>query len=83
MLPIVIHLLHHHLQIATFRKLWSYRTVKVAVVLPLNMVDNSTSLCKPTSGWIFVIKQSGQTTSSRGEALSEFFCWPFTDFLAT
>jgi hypothetical protein len=33
------------------------------------------ALSKPISGWIFVIEQSGQVISSRGQALSEFFCW--------
>src|SRR5258708_10470443 len=32
-------------------------------------------LSKPISGWTFVIEQSRQVISSRGQALSEFFCW--------
>jgi hypothetical protein len=39
------------------------------------MVDNSTSPCEGLSGWIFVIGQTWQVTSSRVEAPSEFFCW--------
>ena len=34
-------------------------------VLPLEMVDKSTSLSKPTSGWFFVMRQSGQAISSQ------------------
>jgi hypothetical protein len=33
-------------------------------VLPLKMVDNSTSLSKPISDWIFVMRQSSQVFSS-------------------
>jgi hypothetical protein len=43
-------------------------------VLRLDMVDKSTSLSKPTSGWMFVIGQSGQAFSSQSEAPSES-CW--------
>jgi hypothetical protein len=45
-------------------------------VLPSEMVDNSTSPCDGISGWMFIIGQSGQVTSSHGEASSECFCWP-------
>ena len=44
------------------------------LVLALDMVENSTSLCKPTSGWMFVIGLSRQAFSSQSEAPSELFC---------
>ena len=47
------------------------------VVLRLDMVDKSTSLSKPTSGWMFVIGQSGQAFSSQSEAPSASCCWHF------
>jgi hypothetical protein len=43
-------------------------------VLPLNMVDNSTSLCERISGRFFVMRQSRQAFSSQSEAPSELFC---------
>jgi hypothetical protein len=43
----------------------------------LDMVDKSTSLSKPTSGWMFVIGQPGQAFSSQSEAPSESCCWHF------
>ena len=46
----------------------------IAAVLPLDMVDKSTSLFKPTSDWMFVIGQSRQAFSSQSEAPSELFC---------
>ncbi len=39
------------------------------------MVENSRSLCQSPMGWIFFIEQSRQAISSRGQALSECFCW--------
>ncbi len=41
----------------------------------MDMVDNSTSLFERLSGWMFVIGPTRLTTSSRGEASFEFFCW--------
>ena len=52
-------------------------SVKFLAVLRLDMVDKSTSLSKPTSGWMFVIGQSGQAFSSQSEAPSESCCWHF------
>ena len=43
-------------------------------VLPLEMVDNSTSLSKPFTGQFFVIGQSGHAFSTRREAPSDSFC---------
>ncbi len=45
-------------------------------MLPLEMVDNSTSPCDGISGWMFITRQSRQITSSHGEASSQCFCWP-------
>jgi hypothetical protein len=39
---------------------------------------NRPALCKDTSGWMFVSKQSGGATSSRGEAPSEYSAGTFT-----
>ncbi len=47
----------------------------ICLVLPLDKVENSTSPCERLSGWMFVIGQTRQATSSRSEAPSEFFCW--------
>ena len=44
------------------------------LVLPLDMVDKSTSLSKPTSGRFCVMRQSKQDFSSRSEAPFECFC---------
>ncbi|SRR6266849_91331 len=39
------------------------------------MVDKSTSSWECLSSWMFIIGQTGLTTSSRGEAPFECFCW--------
>jgi hypothetical protein len=46
----------------------------VVVVLRLDMVENSTSLCKPISGRFWVMRRSRQAFSSRSQAPSECFC---------
>jgi hypothetical protein len=43
-------------------------------VLRLEMVDKSTTPCKPTSGRFSVLKQSREAFSSRSEAPFELFC---------
>ena len=57
---------------------WQFLTCEgqtCSLVLRLDMVDKSTSLSKPTSGWMFVIEQSGQAFPSQSEAPSESCCW--------
>src|SRR5260221_14050340 len=44
------------------------------MVLPWEMVDNSTSLCERISGRFFVMRQSRQAFSSQSETPSELFC---------
>jgi len=44
------------------------------LVLPLDMVDNSTGLSRPISGRFFMMRQSRQAFSSRSKAPSEL-CW--------
>jgi hypothetical protein len=39
------------------------------------MVENLSSLCKPTSGRFLVMRQSRQVFFSPSEAPSKFFCW--------
>jgi Transposase len=43
------------------------------VVLPWDMVDNSTSPCEQVLCWMIVIGPTRQATFSRSEALIEFF----------
>ncbi len=52
-------------------------------VLPLEMVDNSFSLCKPTSGRFSVMRQSRHAFSSQSEAPSKLYAGNFTNPPAT